>query len=322
LNEACLTCNSKPLRTIRPYRTRFPEGRAIFGGSTLNECDSCGLVQVVPRPSQEVLDDYYRSDFRRHGYGGSDVADLRRFPRDNLFYYNRGHSTADLIARHLAAGSDFEVADVGAGYGHILQAMGERLSCSQRVAIETSAECVTFLEAGGLEVHAAPAEQVLDAMANRFDVVTMTHVLEHLLDPRAVLGQIRASLNDAGLLCVEVPNIPYETLLRHPDHAWAPRCDEPHITFFSRNTLTDLLERCGFEVLFADTAGPKYRLISALRFRLPKPKETLVRMLPRSFFDFLRGLSATAAVRVAEREECFFDYGGFRIWLRCIARKR
>src|SRR5437867_2203869 len=80
-------------------------------------------------------------------------------------------------------------------------------------------------------------------------------VFEHLLDPRGILDLIHASLAPDGVLYIEVPNIPAESLLRYPDHVWAPRFDEPHITFFSALTLRQMLTSASFEPVFCDTAG-------------------------------------------------------------------
>jgi SAM-dependent methyltransferase len=146
-------------------------------------------------------------------------------------------------------------------------------------------------------------------------------VLEHLLDPAAVLRQLEAALKPSGALYIEVPNIPAESLLGYPDHKWAPRYDEPHITFFSLATLRGLLESVGFELGFCDTAGPEYKYISALQFRLPPSRSFLQGLLPPGLFLFLRKQRLTKPFRVQEREHSFYQYEGFRIWIRSVWRK-
>jgi SAM-dependent methyltransferase len=159
-------------------------------------------------------------------------------------------------------------------------------------------------------------------MEQRFDVIVLSHVFEHLLDPRGVLDLIRASLAPGGALYIEVPNIPAESLLRFPDHVWAPRFDEPHITFFSTATLYTLLASAGFEPQFCDTAGAEYRYISGLRFRLPPLRWFLQDIVPRPLFHWLRTQGFTRALRVPERVESFYQYGGCRIWIRSISTKK
>ena len=252
------------------------------------------------------------------GYAGSDVANLSEFPKDNLFYFNRGQSIADLLSTYVRKENP-QILDIGAGYGHILYALGQRYPDSTRMAVEFSDVCARHLKSLGVQVFAEPVEEVLPRIGRRFDLVVMSHSLEHVLNPLTVLQLIKASLVPGGILYVEVPNIPVESLLRYPDHMWAPRYDEPHITFFSHSTLRDLLESSGFEVKFCDTAGAEYKYISPVRFRLPPVRSFVQRLVPPKLFLNLRKLSFTKPLRVQEREETFYQYGGFRLWIRSVS---
>ena len=39
-----------------------------------------------------------------------------------------------------------------------------------------------------------------------YDIITMFHVLEHIPDPKAILGELSKMLADDGQIIVEVPN--------------------------------------------------------------------------------------------------------------------
>jgi SAM-dependent methyltransferase len=318
---SCFVCGESELAAVRKYRTNTAKGRRVFGRARIAKCTRCGLHQVDPRPDAEALARYYVSDYRRARLYGSDVADARTFPRDNLFYLNRGRSIVELTAPEISSEAP-AVLDVGTGFGHVLWAFGERYPDSRRLAIEFSDVCVQHLNSIGVEVRVGPVEDVLPALDRRFDVITICHVLEHLLEPARVLTVLGDHLAADGLLYVEVPHIAEAAILGHPDNAWAPRYDEPHVGFFSPQSLRRLLEDSGYEVRFLDTAGPVYRHVSALRYALPPLRSTVQRMIPRRLFEFLRGLRATNAIRVQEREEAFYAYGGDRIWIRAMARTR
>ena len=81
-----------------------------------------------------------------------------------------------------------------------------------------------------------------------------------------------------------------------------------------------LVESAGLYLLFCDTAGPEYAYISGPRYRLPPFRQTVTHLLPPALFHVLRGLRATDALRVQEREDSFYQYGGFRLWIRTISR--
>ncbi len=320
MNDACLSCARGDVRRVRRYRSKTRYGRAIFGNAWLHECDTCGLVQAISRPAPKALADYYALDYRRGGCYGSDVADVSRFPKDNLFYYNRGQSIAELVAPYLPKETP-QILDVGAGYGHILYALGQKYPHSTRLAIEFSEVCVDHLQSLGVKVCTQPVEELLPRMEQRFDLVVLSHVFEHLLEPRRVLELIHACLAPGGVLYIEVPNIPADALLRYPDHIWAPRYDEPHITFFSVSTLRTILASVGFDTLFCDTAGPEYRYILGLRFHLPPLRWFLQDWLPSPLFHWLRKQRFTQPLRVPDRVEAFYQYGECRIWVRSVSRK-
>ena len=321
INASCLLCGNTKLPHIRRYRCKTRRGKAVFGDAGLYRCDECGLVQVLPAPDPDALADYYRLDYRSGSLFGADVADAKQFPRDNLFYLNRGQSIAELLKTRTQRPS-LQILDIGAGYGHILYALGEHYPDSKRRAIEYSDACVRHLESLGFEVFSQPVEQILLRLEQKFDLIVLSHVLEHLLNPLAVLRLIHRSLAPDCTLYVEVPNIPSQSLLRYPDHVWAPRFDEPHITFFSTPTLRSLLEAAGFKVLFCDTAGPDYKHISRIRFHLPQPRWLVQDLLPSALFAWLRRQRFTQAMRVQKREEDFYQYGGdSRIWIRSVSQK-
>ena len=78
----------------------------------------------------------------------------------------------------------------------------------------------------------------------RYDLVVMSHILEHVQDPLGMLGEIRQRMNPGGYLYVTVPNI----------DCWEARLPgwigyQPyHVTYFSRETLTAASIRAGFHI--------------------------------------------------------------------------
>jgi SAM-dependent methyltransferase len=320
--QPCVACASTSLTPVRDYRTESPAGRELFGSGSVYLCERCRLAQIVPVPSEDDLGKYYSIDYRQSGRYGADVADAGAFPRDNLFYFNRGVSVADILEARVRErfGDAPSILDVGAGFGHILHALGKRFPRATRVALELSDPCVRHLSSIGVEVIPALLEQ-FEPRGRTFDVVILSHVLEHLRTPATAMRALRDLLSPRGLLYLEVPNIPVASLKKYPDSKWAPRYDEPHITFFSMESLRHLIESQGLRVEWIDTAGPMYRDVSALHYRLPPLKPWIARTIPAPLFKILRGMRATQAVRVKDREDEFFQYGGYRIWIRSLSER-
>ena len=89
---------------------------------------------------------------------------------------------------------------------------------------------------------------------SNFDVVVSTEVVEHLFRPAALPELAFAKLKPGGRFVVSTPYHGYlKNLLLALANRWdfhhSPNWDGGHVKFWSRRTLTDLLESCGFEVL-------------------------------------------------------------------------
>jgi len=75
-------------------------------------------------------------------------------------------------------------------------------------------------------------------------LAVMIHVLDHLLDPLAMLGQIRAKLRPGGTLMIVTHN--ERSLLRHAMGVrWPPFCLQ-HPLLFNPRTIAAMLDRAGY----------------------------------------------------------------------------
>jgi len=91
--------------------------------------------------------------------------------------------------------------------------------------------------------------------AKKFDIVISTEVIEHLYAPRSYINLIKGVLNDSGGELII--STPYHGYLKNIALALSGKMDAHftvlweggHIKFWSRKTLTDLLEEFDFKVL-------------------------------------------------------------------------
>jgi 2-polyprenyl-3-methyl-5-hydroxy-6-metoxy-1,4-benzoquinol methylase len=83
-----------------------------------------------------------------------------------------------------------------------------------------------------------------------FDAVTLSHVIEHVPDPVALLGEVRRVLKPGGRMVVTTPNCESYGHREFKEHWFgldAPR----HLHIFSPQTLSEAGRRAGFRVLKA-----------------------------------------------------------------------
>jgi 2-polyprenyl-3-methyl-5-hydroxy-6-metoxy-1,4-benzoquinol methylase len=77
----------------------------------------------------------------------------------------------------------------------------------------------------------------------RFDLVVLSHVLEHFSNPKELLTAIRSILTQRGCVFIEVPNDYYESVKIQCKYGFK---NNAHLSFFTTSSLTDLLIDVGF----------------------------------------------------------------------------
>lgn len=208
-------------------------------------CSNCGATFTAPRPPESELLDYYPPQY--HVYhpnapvrGSIAGAAIRRIA---MFPYTARYGDPDW---RIPPFGSRRMLDVGCGTGAMLRrmaALGWRpfgIDLSP-VAIEMARQTVpdATLELGTL-TNFEPKE--------RFALISVQHVLEHLPDPSQALNRCHELLEPGGQLLVSVPNIDsFEARLF--GRKWVGLDIPRHLTHFSRSTLTRTLHQSGFEEL-------------------------------------------------------------------------
>jgi SAM-dependent methyltransferase len=141
------------------------------------------------------------------------------------------------------------ILEIGCATGELAALTRETLAPAHYEAIELS-PAGEQARARVDRLHARPLRELLadGAIAPGFDLVLMSHVLEHLDDPAAELAAIRQVLAPRGAIFLEVPN--------RAGHLGLPIDDNrSHLHFFSANSLALLLSGGGLEVLATETGA-------------------------------------------------------------------
>lgn len=225
---------------------------ARVGDFDVIECAACGFRHLLPVPTTEQLEHVYRHEY----YSQEKPLYLERTREDrpwtDVVYDERYAAFESLLPA-----SARSLLDVGSGPGFFLLRGRER--GWRTLGIEPSSQSAAHSRELGLEI----VEEFLDARSaaalGAFDVVHLSQVLEHIPDPRALLGLVHGLVRPGGLVCVVVPNDfnPFQLALRDAC-GYAPWWVAPphHINFFDFDSLARLLGACGFEVLRRDTTFP------------------------------------------------------------------
>ena len=97
-------------------------------------------------------------------------------------------------------------------------------------------------------------KDLLDVKDQNFDVITLFDVLEHLINPSEILDKIFNILKKGGLVSIYVPN--YDSASRilmgkDAHFIWPTH----HLNYFNILTISDFLERRGFQIEDVYTEG-------------------------------------------------------------------
>lgn len=200
---------------------------------TLVRCSQCGLLYVNPRPTAAEMPRYYPSSYEPYN------AKTSLTKRIMSLVENRN---ARNIARLLEPGST--VVEIGCGTGELLQRIAQRGLLAR--GVENSPHAVARAKALGLDVYQGTlAEARLEDES--VDAVILKHVIEHLPSPSSTLKEIRRVLKPGGYMVLWLPNgasLEARVFGRYWHGYDLPR----HLFTFGPRTITELLDRGGFQV--------------------------------------------------------------------------
>ncbi len=196
---------------------------------TYRMCECCGLVFQSPRMTSAALDRFYAAQYRKtvQDSAGPTEKDLRvQAGRARaLLAFIRG-DVKD-IQRHL---------DIGCSAGSLLSVFHTAYAC-ESVGIEPGDAYRQYASKQDLRVY-RDLESLQSQAERPFDLVSMSHVLEHLPNPLEYLNQLRARwITPNGWILIEVPN-----LYGHQSFELA------HLYAYTATTLKAILDQAGFEV--------------------------------------------------------------------------
>ena len=212
----------------------------------------------------------------------------------------------EFISAQLRPGAS--VLEIGCATGELAELLQERNSVAQYDAIELSPRSAEVARKRVSALATTTLTEALDAgtfSPGAYDLVVMSHVLEHISDVDQELRSVRTALTSEGRLFIEVPNASGNQTLPFDDNL-------SHVHFFSPTSLHRMLAKHGMTAVSVETGGwldPRYS--DSLRaifsdFAPPRLQPTLLSdRLPHSGTDRLAVWGAGSVAR--ELLANFFD---------------
>jgi 2-polyprenyl-3-methyl-5-hydroxy-6-metoxy-1,4-benzoquinol methylase len=276
VNVDCPVCGS-PERTLcgRPGRMNvtFQRFARSLDSVQVARCSECTVLYLTPRLS---LSDDFQRELYNINYFASTVGVL---DHKNMAEKER---LLDLVAAIGGPLSGKCLLDIGCGTGEYLTAAASR--GMQVTGIDVDQTLADYI--GRQYGHRVITGQFGDDTfpADHFDVIVLSHVIEHLADPGSVLHSIQRALKPDGVFLMCTPN--FDSLLewlhdrygqwrhgRRRNYYLTPFTSPYHIVGFNLRSARRILARTGFHPVHVEVASgmeweANHRSVAALAITL------------------------------------------------------
>lgn len=318
----CLFCNKPGMLLYSGLSDRLFGAAGQWG---FLQCTGCGLVWLNPRPTSADLSKAYRTYYTHAGSANGNgnrslVASLRKRSKGGLYAFVSGcNELADgwvwgqvgrilswvpLLKERAVMGTmclnrsnGGKLLDLGCGDGRFLALM--RAAGWDVMGVEPDPAAARAVQQEfGISVTTLEDARLLD---ESFDAITLSHVIEHVHDPVALLSECRRLLKPEGKAVIVTPNI---GSLGHQKFGSSWRGLEPprHLHIFSLRTLRVCCEKAGMHVQVLRTSARSAGLIwkESETIRRHNEPSSLDRRLPARLREMVFNLHEGAVCRTSE----------------------
>jgi len=268
IDNPCILCGSVE------YILKFNKN-----GFQIVKCKNCNLVKTIVPANLDlglIYNESYFQGGQSDGYAnyiGSEKVMKKEF-----------NKILQKLLDLTKSGPGIHLLEIGCAYGFFLELAKEHFICS---GIEISVDAAENARKLCKNVICGTPDKETLNRIDKFNIVVMLDVIEHLPDPSETLKNIANHLPKRGLVLITTGNIASFYSKIAGKH-WRLMTPPQHTTFFSRNLIRKLFEKHGFKVI--DLSTPiklvpiglaLYQLTRVSNIKLPK---SLIKFLSKAYF--------------------------------------
>jgi len=235
-HKHCAVCNSEQLSLLMKLED-YSISKEKF---ELFQCSNCQFIFTQNVPVENEIGKYYQSeDYISH-------SDTNEGLINKAYHFVRKIMLGRKykLIKSLYKGND--ILDIGCGTGYFLDFMKRKQYKTLGVEADSDARA-QGIKNFGLDI--LPPEDLFNgAIKDKFGIISLWHVLEHLYDPKEYMKAIRGILKDDGHLIIAVPNCSCYDAEYYKNY-WAGYDVPRHLWHFTPSTLELFAKNTGFEVI-------------------------------------------------------------------------
>lgn len=246
LRHQCFFCQGKNFHKL------FKAGDYWIG-----RCYVCGLVYTFSSGFRRILKPktkiYQKKEYQNYYLSDPVQQKLAKRARKRLEEIKRFISGRKLL-------------DVGTSFGTFVKTAN--LCGFKAEGVEQSSQAYLYVKKGkSFKIYYGTLREV--GLKNKYDAVTYWDVLEHFSNPALELKEVRKHLKKDGILVIQAPN--FDSVLSRVGKArFAWLCPDDHLVHFTPETLRQVLEKSGFEILILKTwSGDEGYFSSLIKVLIP-----------------------------------------------------
>ena len=241
----CISCGNKPMKK---FRNESYLELPVFN------CVKCGLY--VTGESEIEVSEKTRKIYGEKYWGENNLWDAKEIIEDDYTDLDSQGKSRHWISQYKYCYPHIQnkknILEIGAGQGQVMYWFEkEGFSITGIEPDENNVKLINQkLNHGKCFVGTAENFQIEE----KFEIIWMSHVLEHLVNPVEFLKKIQRNLSSNGIFFIEVPNCENDSMLNSSITLL------PHTLHFSKKSLINLVEKTGFKVISCDFFRPATKM--------------------------------------------------------------
>ena len=222
----CPVCNSVD------YFTLFNKS-----GGTYVKCNECTMVFINPVFSEAALKEYYKN---------LDTGQGEIVNNESAFYREIYTIGLNAINAHKAQGN---ILDIGCSTGFFLDIAKQ--NGWKTSGIELGKAEGEICKTKGHRLYDQPLEEI--TFSEKFDVITLWDVFEHILDGKKILQLLVDNLTSDGVIFMQIPSSGSlaAKMLKEKCNMFDGL---EHVNLYNSKTIQFLAEKCNLKTLYLETA--------------------------------------------------------------------
>ncbi len=240
----CLVCNENKFQPIY--------------SDTLLKCENCGFVTANIEIGEELLKNIYSENY----FKGEEYLD---YLRDKEILQTNFTKRLNYSYKFFKKSEIKNALEIGCAYGFFAETITNEIDKISYIGFDIVPEAIEY-GANKLKQNIFCKDYLATPIENKMSDIFMWDVIEHLPEPDKFISKASSELQSGGRIYITTGDI--EKLIpKIQKSKWRMIHPPTHLHYFSKRTLSKLLEKNNFKVL-AVSYPPIYRSVRQIFYSL------------------------------------------------------